>query len=163
MRRATVLRGHGLGAAVYDVAFTQLLKTPPLATATRTPSLATLNNARRVSSSFNANPKLSPSSITRTVNIKLLGRSHLGLSSPWRPAIAQLRPFNSTSHLRDTPKETDRQDLIEKEKARREEEEEDLLDEQGGFHRSEKASKAAPVNLSARLSSPKAQGNTAGF
>ena len=99
-----------------------------------------------------ASHKRTPSTIT-----------NLGLSSPWRPAIAQLRPFNSTSHLREAPKDTDRQDLIEKEKARREEEEEDNIDEHGGFERSEKASKAAQVNLSARLSSGKSQKNSAGF
>jgi hypothetical protein len=64
--------------------------------------------------------------------------------------------------MKDVPKDTDRQDLIEKEKARREEEEEDARDDEG-FGRSEKASKAAQVNLSARLSSTKAQKNSAGF
>jgi putative ABC transport system ATP-binding protein len=53
--------------------------------------------------------------------------------------------------------------LIEKEKARREEEEEDQSDEPVGFQRSEKASRAAQVNLSARLQSSKTQGNSAGF
>ena len=58
----------------------------------------------------------------------------------------------------------DRQDRIEKEKAMQEEEEEDNLDEQSGFERSEKASRAAQVNLSARLqSSGKSQKNSAGF
>ncbi|CZR70169.1 probable multidrug resistance protein 2 [Phialocephala subalpina] len=167
MRRATVLRGHRLGAAVCDIACQQLSRTTPVLAVTRIQPSATLHTTRRVSSSFNARPKPSPAAFKpapQPLTRKLLGRSHLGLSSPWRPAIAQLRPFNSSAHLRDTPpKESDRQDLIEKEKARREEEEEDLLDEQPGFERSEKASKAAQVNLSARLSSPKAQGNTAGF
>ncbi|KAF8857180.1 ABC transporter-like protein [Acephala macrosclerotiorum] len=166
MRRATVFRGHRLGAAVCDLACQQLSRTTPVLAATQLQPSATLHTTRRVSSSFNARPIPSPSAfkpVPQPLTSKLLGHSNLGLSSPWRPAIAQLRPFNSTSHLRDTPKESDRQDLIEKEKARREEEEEDLLDEQPGFERSEKASKAAQVNLSARLSSPKAQGNTAGF
>jgi putative ABC transport system ATP-binding protein len=66
--------------------------------------------------------------------------------------------------LQEAPKDTDRQDRIDKEKARREEEEEDHLDEQPGFERSEKASRAAQVNLSARLqSSGKSQKNSAGF
>lgn len=165
MRPATAFRGQRLGAAVYDIASKQLSRTTPLAATIRILHPAPLHTSIRVSSSFNASHKPlrssrpTPSQLTNT----LLNRSQFGLSSPWRPAIAQLRPFNSTSHLRDAPKESDRQDLIEKEKARREEEEDDLLDEQDGFERSEKASKAAQVNLSARLSSPKGQGNSAGF
>lgn len=98
-----------------------------------------------------------PTTLLRTSQIKLK-------SSSWKPAVSQLRPFNSTSHVREAPLGTDRQDRIEKEKARREEEEEDQIDDQNGFERSEKASKAAQVNLSARLqSSGKAQKNSAGF
>jgi len=88
------------------------------------------------------------------------------LSSPWQPAVSQLRPFNTTPSLREAQLETDRQDRIEKDKARQEgeEEDEDHLDEQSGFERSEKASRAAQVNLSARLqSNGKSQPNSAGF
>jgi len=102
--------------------------------------------------------------ITQPSTLSLLYSSKTGLSSQWRPAVAQLRPFNSTSHLRDTPRATDRQDQIEKEKAKKEEEEEDRLDEQDGFRKSEKATRASQVNLSARLqSSAKAQKNSAGI
>ena len=52
--------------------------------------------------------------------------------------------------------------MIDKENAKREEEEEDRLDE-GNFERSEKASQAAQVNLSARLQSSKQQKNSAGL
>jgi putative ABC transport system ATP-binding protein len=94
--------------------------------------------------------------------IPTLYKSRASLSSPWRPAISQLRPFKSTARLQDVPKDSDRrQDVIDKENAKREEEEEDRLDE-GNFERSEKASQAAQVNLSARLQSGKQQKNSAG-
>jgi putative ABC transport system ATP-binding protein len=166
MQRALLLRGPGWGASVCDVASKQLLRTRPTAATTQSSSTAPAKVSKRFNSSFQAFPKpASPSfkSNPRPLTSKLLSPSRSGLSSPWRPAVAQLRPFNSTSHLREAPKDTDRQDLIEKEKARREEEEEDNIDEHGGFARSEKASKAAQVNLSARLQSSKAQANSAGF
>ncbi|RFU29969.1 hypothetical protein B7463_g6369, partial [Scytalidium lignicola] len=92
-------------------------------------------------------------------------RQHPPASSPWLSPVSQLRQFHKTSVFRETYKNTDRQDLIEKEKARRQEEEEDRLDEEhAGFHKSEKAARAAQVNLSARLqSSGKPLSNTAGF
>jgi len=160
MRRALLLRGPGWGASICDVASKQLSRTSPTTAATQGSSWGPVKVSKRFNANFPAPPKLAtPQPLTS----KLLSHSRTGLSSPWRPAIAQLRPFNSTSHLREIPKDTDRQDLIEKEKARREEEEEDHIDEHGGFARSEKASKAAQVNLSARLQSSKAQGNSAGF
>lgn len=67
---------------------------------------------------------------------------------PWASPLAQLRLFTSTSRLRETPSSNKPDDW--KEKALRKSEEEDLEDEHG-FARSEKASRAAQVNLSARL------------
>jgi len=166
MRRALLLRGPGWGASVCDVASKQLSRTSPTTTTTQWSSTAPAKVSKRFNSSFQASPKPASSSFkssSQPLTSKLLSYSRSGLSSPWRPAVAQLRPFNSTSHLREAAKDTDRQDLIEKEKARREEEEEDNIDEHGGFARSEKASKAAQVNLSARLQSSKAQANSAGF
>jgi putative ABC transport system ATP-binding protein len=165
MRRALLLRGPGWGASVCDVASKQLSKTSPSTATTQWSSAGPAHVTKRFNSSFQAPSKPATSSYKSNPQplTKLLNRSRPGLSSPWRPAIAQLRPFNSTSHLREAPKNTDRQDLIEKEKARREEEEEDQGDEPVGFQRSEKASRAAQVNLSARLQSSKTQGNSAGF
>jgi putative ABC transport system ATP-binding protein len=165
MRRALLLRGPGWGASVCDVASKQLSKTTPSTNATQWSSAGLAQVTRRFNSGFQASPKPAPSTFKSNPQplTKLFNHSRPGLSSPWRPAIAQLRPFNSTSHLREAPKDTDRQDLIEKEKARREEEEEDQSDEPVGFQRSEKASRAAQVNLSARLQSSKTQGNSAGF
>jgi putative ABC transport system ATP-binding protein len=166
MRRALVLRGHGWGS-VCDIASKQLSKSTPTTFSARPTASNVSLIAKRYNSGLNSPPKPSAPplrSISQPLKSKFPAQStRLGLSSPWRPAIAQLRPFNSTSHLREGPKDTDRQDLIEKEKARREEEEEDNVDEHGGFERSEKASKAAQVNLSARLSSGKSQKNSAGF
>ncbi|RDL34336.1 putative multidrug resistance protein 2 [Venustampulla echinocandica] len=167
MRAAVVLRGHGWRASAIDIAssrqFTSTSKTPT-AIASRLP--------RKHNPGFNlpfqapAAPSLfqcrSKSSLQSPV-AELVRRPRTGLSSPWRSPTSQLRSFTNQPALREAPKDTDRQDVIEKEKARREEEAEDLIDEQGGFQRSEKAAKAAQINLSARLSSPKPQGNTAGF
>ncbi|TVY21043.1 Mitochondrial ATP-dependent permease MDL1 [Lachnellula arida] len=171
MRRALV--GNGSGFSLLDIASRQLTKASSRTTATRSQTTGPLHIPKRHNSSFNnppnpSKPHFQPNTPPLT---KLLTQPRTGLTSPWRPAISQLRPFNSTSHLRDTPKdairaapkETDRQDQIEKARARHEEEEEDRLDEDDGFQRSEKASKAAQVNLSARLSSTKAQKNSAGF
>lgn len=85
--------------------------------------------------------------------------------SPWISPASSLRQLHYTSIFREAHKNTDRQDVISKERARREEEEEDKLDEDhAGFEKSEKATRAAQVNLSARLqSSGKPLGNTAAF
>jgi putative ABC transport system ATP-binding protein len=86
--------------------------------------------------------------------------------TPWQSAFTQLR------HLSKTPQRPEAQQSQTaskpeeswKDKARREqEEEEDAYDEAQGFGKSEKASRAAQINLSARLSKEgKTQGN-AGF
>ncbi|KAH8805672.1 P-loop containing nucleoside triphosphate hydrolase protein [Xylogone sp. PMI_703] len=84
-------------------------------------------------------------------------------SSPWPSPVSQLRQLHSTSVFRESSKNTDSQVLIEKGNAPRQEEEDDRLDE-AGFQKSEKASRAAQINLSAKLqSSGKPLGNTAGF
>ncbi|TVY45157.1 hypothetical protein LOCC1_G003863 [Lachnellula occidentalis] len=163
MRRALV--GNGRGSSLLDIASRQLTKASCTSTATRSKTTGLLHIPKRHNSSFNGppNPTKSPLQPNTPPLTKLLSQPRTGLTSPWRPAISQLRPFNSTSHLRETskdavrdaPKETDRQDLIEKARARREEEEEDQLDEDDGFQRSEKASKAAQVNLSADFRAPR--------
>ncbi|THV49554.1 hypothetical protein BGAL_0189g00070 [Botrytis galanthina] len=167
MRRTlTVGNGWG-GASICDIAFKQVSKPIPAPAASRwTPSRPSLV-AKRFSSGFKNSPSpLSPASkpTPQLSTSRLLQQTRIGLPSPWRPAISQLRPFNSASPLQDSPKGSDRQDHITRERQRREEEEEDNIDEQGDFARSEKASKATQVNLSARLqSSGKKQGNTAAF
>lgn len=163
--RRTVLQAHGWGAsAVYQAASRQL-SSPPTSIATRLPTKCAPHIPIRHNSGLHRSSKSLPSSFksnARPISTHF-SRPRTGLSARWEPAISQLRPFNSRSSLREAPKDSDRQDLREKEKARKLEEEEDKIDEQDGFGRSEKASKAAQVNLSARLSSPKKQGNSAGF
>ena len=166
MRRALVLRGNGWGTSVDNIARKHFSRTTCAVPTPRLASSGPSNSIKRFNSSF-ATPSKPPPSTFRS-NLQPLTNAPLqrttrGLSSSWRPAISQLRPFNSTSNLQEAPKDTDRQDRIEKEKARREEEEEDHLDEQPGFERSEKASRAAQVNLSARLQSSGKQKNSAGF
>jgi putative ABC transport system ATP-binding protein len=167
MRRALALRDYGRGASVCDVASKQLLRTTPRAAAPRWPEPGSQQLTKRYNSGSHASLQSQQppfGSKPKPLSSNFIRQSQAGSLSPWRPAISQLRPFNSTSHLREAPKDTERQDRIEKERARREEEEEDHLDEQTGFERSEKASLAAQVNLSARLqSSGKSQGNSAGF
>ncbi len=173
MRRAVVLSGLGWQASIWESASAKVSNTTSF---TRPSQLNTSGYSivtRRFNSSFPPPPKPSfPSlkSAPRSLTSKLLSHPRPGLTSPWRPAIAQLRPFNSTSHLRDAPRDvrdarnnSERQDVIETERRRQEEEEEDQLDETAGFGRSEKASKAAQVNLSARLQSSKQPKNSAGF
>jgi len=164
MRRA-VVHGSGWGASVLEIASKQLSRTTTTESARGWQNRGPSHFIRRYNSGFSTTQKSNPPlrSIPQPLSSKLLRQSLTGLSSPWRPAIAQLRPFNSTSHLRDAPKDTDRQDRIEKERTRREEEEEDQAEDQTDFQRSEKASKATQVNLSARLQSTKGQKNSAGF
>jgi putative ABC transport system ATP-binding protein len=166
MRRA-VLKGGGWGTSVNTFTYKQLpipARTDAQIGMIRCPSPAGPSRIlRRQVSSFERNSESTTNtgtSIPQSRTTALVRASQNGLSSAWRPALSQLRPFNSTSHLQDAPRNTDRQDLVELEKTRREEEEEDHLDDQPGFERSEKASRAAQVNLSARLqSSGKAQAN----
>ncbi|KAL3424884.1 ABC transporter [Phlyctema vagabunda] len=151
-----------------NIATKQLSRTTSQPIATRVYSSAARNSCKRASIIRSSALKSSFHSESARQAVRLPSgpsqRLQPGLSSPWRPAIAQLRPFNSTSVSQDVRKDTERQDVIEKEKARKIEEEEDQLDENLGFAKSEKASKAAQVDLSARLSSSgKAQKNTAGF
>ncbi|TAQ90909.1 hypothetical protein B7494_g752 [Chlorociboria aeruginascens] len=163
MRRA-VLHSQGWAMSVQERASGQLLK-PAATNPFVHSSLSTLSKTTGRHANFAASS--SPKTIQFRSNLqprqsRILPRNVL--SFPWKTAISQLRPFNSSAHLRETQRDADRQDQREKERARREEEEEDRLDEGAGFQRSEKASRAAQVNLSARLqSSGKSSGNSAGF
>lgn len=158
-----------MGISALDVASQHFTKTNSIAVA----SSRIVSRAPNVFRRFNSNLPLPPTTKvtprSSSPTLQLLSRPHTSFPSPWRPAISQLRPFNNTAHLRDaskeTPKPTERQDHITKELARKEEEEEERLDEQsaGDFQKSEKASKATQVNLSARLHSTKTQPNSAGF
>ncbi|CAL3970762.1 unnamed protein product [Diplocarpon coronariae] len=164
MRRATALRGHGWGAAIFERASKQFAGSSPEVNdmATR---IITCPSSIRCNSTSDVPLRKSPYWIrlsTQPLASKLIVQPKPSLPVRWHPAVAQLRHFNSTTHLREARRAEDRQDVIQKEKARQEEEEEDLLDDQDGFQRSEKASKAAQVNLSARLSSNKTK-NSAGF
>ncbi|PBP17186.1 ABC transporter-like protein [Diplocarpon rosae] len=164
MRRTTVFRGHGWEAAVFERASKHFAGSGSVVidTATR---VSTAKSSIRCDSTFNAPLRKSPLSIRSSfqpLSTKINVQARLGLSAQWRPALTQLRPFNSTTHLQEVRNAEDRQDIKQEEKPRQEEEEDDLLDDQDGFQRSEKASKAAQVNLSARLSSSKTK-NSAGF
>ncbi|QSZ29433.1 hypothetical protein DSL72_003947 [Monilinia vaccinii-corymbosi] len=165
MRRTLNLSNGWAGASTCDIAFRQLSKTIPTPAASRWTPSGPSQVAKRYSSTLKTSTSpLNPASKStpqRTTS-PILSQTRIGLSSTWRSPISQLRTFNSPSPL-NTPRDLDRQDQIERERRRREEEEEeDNIDEQGDFARSEKASKATQVNLSARLqSSGKKQGNTA--
>jgi putative ABC transport system ATP-binding protein len=99
------------------------------------------------------------------------------INSPWMPAISQIRTLSTTSKLRENNRSLEKED---REKITRLEEqgalpqakedwkeiaqrEEDERIGKHGFGRSEKASKAAEIDLSARLRSPKEQGDKASF
>jgi putative ABC transport system ATP-binding protein len=166
MPRLVINRRHGLGASIYNIASKQLSgKNFTALGAQRFPPIPS-QVVKRHHANFTPVTKpfhLHSRSITKPLHSRVLEQSRISLLSPWWPAISQLRPFYSTSQLKEAQRQPDRQDLIDKEKARREEEEEDLVDERG-FGRSEKASRAAQVNLSARLAKDgKSQGNSAGF
>ncbi|RAL60574.1 hypothetical protein DID88_009770 [Monilinia fructigena] len=166
MRRTLTLGNGWAGASVCDVAFKQLSKSVSAPAASRWSPSGPSQVAKRYCSNLKSSPcPLSPAfkSTPQLSTSPILLQTRIGLSSPWRLAISQLRPFNSSSPSK-VARPSDRQDHIERERQRREEEEEDNIDEQGDFARSEKASKATQVNLSARLqSSGKKQGNTAAF
>jgi putative ABC transport system ATP-binding protein len=166
MRPAAVFRAQAWGSSVSNTSRRQLPRTNPTITAARLSLSGPSQIAKRCKSDFSPTPKTSSSLFRKPQSpvSQLLQKSQTGLSSPWRPSISQLRPFNSTPYLREAPRDTGRrQDQIDKENTRREEEEEDRLDDEGNFERSEKASQAAQVNLSARLQSGKKQKNSAGF
>ena len=166
MSPSAVLRSHGWGNSLGRTTWKQVPRTNPTITVSRLSRSGPFEIAKRHKSDLNLPTKPSPSLFQaqpKFAAFKVPYKPQAVLASPWRPAITQLRPFNSTAHLRESPRDSDRrQDLISKENARREEEEEDRLDE-GNFERSEKASQAAQVNLSARLQSGKQQQNSAGF
>ncbi|CAG8974166.1 hypothetical protein HYALB_00013603 [Hymenoscyphus albidus] len=165
MRPATVLQAHSWGASVYQIASRQL-SSNPTSIASRLSTARIPHIPVRHDSPFHSSSRTSSSSFkisSQPIGAHFSRRSPTGFQPRWEPAVSLLRSFSSGPLLREAPKDTDRQDLREKEKARKEEEEEDKRDEEEGFGRSEKASKAAQVNLSARLSSQKKQGNSAGF
>ncbi|CZT48701.1 probable multidrug resistance protein 2 [Rhynchosporium secalis] len=167
MRRTTVIRGRGWATAIFERATGQTLTPSPIhrLVKPRIPAVSPFQIRNRHNSGFNKIPRASPLPVrpNQALASKPLTQSKLGLSPQWSSAVSQFRPLTTTPQLQEVQKTTDRQDLLEKEKAKRQEEEEDLKDEQDGFGRSEKASKAAQVNLSARLSSNKAPGNSAGL
>jgi len=166
--RQAVLRGNVFSASVSEVACRQLsprCQTRCGTTVKRWTSSGAVPAGRSYNSRFqclrNTKSMLFKSAYPSTLSAL---RTQIDLQPRWKPAISQLRHFNSTTYLRNAPPPTERQDLIEKEKARKEEEEEDRLDEQDGFQKSEKAAKASQVNLSARLQSTGGkQKNSAGF
>lgn len=166
MSPATVLRAHAWGNALGRTTWHQLPRTTPSIAASRILRPGPSEITKRYKSDFTPLTKSPISPLRAKPQLSVaqeLYKPKTGLSSPWRPAVSQLRPFNSTPHVREAAKDPNRrQDLIDKENAKREEEEEDRLDE-SNFERSEKASQAAQVNLSARLQSSKKQQNSAGF
>ncbi|KAH8595009.1 P-loop containing nucleoside triphosphate hydrolase protein [Bisporella sp. PMI_857] len=164
--RRTAFQGNAWRNSVNGIASGQLSSThcaSPANLSARLLASGTSQVIKRHNSSF-PRPPIAKFKLSAKASITtLLRRPQSNLSSTWRPALSYIRPFNSTTNLRDAPRSSDRQDLIEKEKARREEEEENLIDEQDGFQKTEKAARASQVNLSARLQSSGKPKNSAGF
>ncbi|KAI9047994.1 hypothetical protein LZ554_007792 [Drepanopeziza brunnea f. sp. 'monogermtubi'] len=155
MRRATVFRGCGQAASFFERAPKQLAESSTIPTTTTSRVSAPLSShvSIRYKSSIDASFQMVPSAVRPKAQVhpaRLFVQPRVGLLAQWRPAAAQLRSFNGTPRLREAPKSQDRQDLIEKARAKREEDEEDLVDEQAGFGRSEKANRAAQVNLTTK-------------
>lgn len=156
MRRIVALQGHTVEAA-----FLKTTSLKPLISH-HTHSIAPIQATHlsksplRSFSSLNIRSQTSQA-FSKTKQPAWSSRSNL---SPWKSAIAQLRPFSNTANLQEPsldPKDKG------KEKTKEElEEEEDHADETS-FGRSEKASRAAQVNLSARLAkSGKSSGQSGG-
>ncbi|OBT58925.1 hypothetical protein VE04_00876 [Pseudogymnoascus sp. 24MN13] len=101
-----------------------------------------------------------------TANLKLVS-SWTTIKPTWPSPATQLRALSTTPQRKEVrktePEPTPPKKEDWKEQARREEEEEEDLEAERGFGRSEKASRAAQVNLSARLGDTKGVKNTAGF
>ncbi|OBT45843.1 hypothetical protein VE00_03866 [Pseudogymnoascus sp. WSF 3629] len=99
-------------------------------------------------------------------NLKLVS-SWTTIKPTWPSPATQLRALSTTPQRKEVrktePAPTPPKKEDWKEQARREEEEEEDLEAERGFGRSEKASRAAQVNLSARLGDTKGVKNTAGF
>jgi putative ABC transport system ATP-binding protein len=108
----------------------------------------------------NVNKPANPASRIQPVPSKFF-QPHSLANRPWKSPLSQLRSLSSTPKKQETPTSPAKKDDW-KEIARREEEGEDLEEAQG-FGRSEKASRAAQVNLSARLQKDGKSQNSGGL
>jgi putative ABC transport system ATP-binding protein len=155
MRRIVSLRPQGWGPSVYDVAARQLELTQPTIILSR--RIANPPSWPIVQQSISYARKTSRSAFVKVQSTqRSLHPLHPQSSAPWRPAIAQLRQFSAKSVDQEISKTSARGASAPAQKQdeaipRRDEEEEDHHVAEQGFGRSEKASRAAQVNLSARL------------
>jgi putative ABC transport system ATP-binding protein len=155
MRRIVFLRPQGWGSSVYDVAARQLELTQPTIILSR--RIATHCSQPIVRQSIGYATKASRSAFVKAdFTQRNLHPLHPQSTAPWRPAITQLRQFSAKPVNQEASKTPTREASLAAQKeddaiARQDEEEEDRHMVEQGFGRSEKASRAAQVNLSARL------------
>jgi putative ABC transport system ATP-binding protein len=157
MRGASVLRGQPFESAIYNIA----LKAPRnLHTAgiSRSTPCITSRETLAYSSAFRTYASVAGRAQSRLPSIvSNLRQPH---PAPWKAAALQLRALSSM-HQKNNPPRGQKEET--EEEAIRREEEEERLENEVGFGRSEKASRAAQVNLSARLQKDgKSQGNSSG-
>jgi putative ABC transport system ATP-binding protein len=155
MRRTLSLRPQGWAPSVYDVAARQLELTKPAIILSR--RIASTSSRPIVRHSEGFATKANRSAFVKVESIqRSLHPLHPQSTAPWRPAISHLRQFSATPSHQEASKIPARESSLTTQKedeeiARRHEEEEDAHALEQGFGRSEKASRAAQVNLSARL------------
>lgn len=137
MRRIAALHGHIIEAAFPTTS-------PVGLTRNYLQSIAPSNHAAKTPSRCfsNIRPQI-PVASAKGIRPLWASQSSPNLS-PWKPAFAHLRTFSNARPLAE-PQEKTKQESVKEEK----DEEEDV--EVPGFGRTEKASRAAQVNLSARL------------
>ena len=144
-------------------------------TAWRGSSLASLRHTSTIYRTFHFTAQPKPlQAISARIHLPCAYISHIRLLSypktkPWcniasRPTLlaSSFRAFTTPSTLQESPLPTTRNE--DKQVLQKDDDEPNHEDEERGFVRSEKASQAAQVNLSARLAKDgKAQGQTAGL
>ncbi|KFY64358.1 hypothetical protein V497_01773 [Pseudogymnoascus sp. VKM F-4516 (FW-969)] len=166
MRGSLVPRSKALGALLDNVITRQAPATQHAQAPLRQTSPIYKAALRQLTTSSLPKARLPATQAKPTsANLKLVS-SWTTIKPTWPSPATQLRALSTTPQRKEvrkteptptTPKQEDW-----KEQARREEEEEELEAERG-FGRSEKASRAAQVNLSARLGDTKNVKNSAGF
>lgn len=164
MRGSVVPRSKALGALLDNIAARQR-QAPAVQHAPR-PSRQASPIYRAALRKLHTTPiPLTSKAVTSKKSTELNGVPQTNLSAAWPSATSQLRLLSTTSPKKGTrPSNSSRNSEDWKDRERREEEEEDAREGEEGFGRSEKASRAAQVNLSARLGKESKGGkNTAGF
>lgn len=152
MRRVGVLRGHTFENAISGLSPKGVCRTQvavPWRGVASPKETLTSSVSLRAFSTTPVSTRLSILSI------------HHNRQSPWKSATQQLRTISNTSSLHEASKN---RQIDEDEKALKRAEEDEKIRNEQGFGRSEKASRAAQVNLSARLQKDgKKDGNASGW